>query len=137
MTKERTKKSFKRHFRIYFKNNHPAYIIDEEGNMYVFHRMTHSKTSGGRTNLPFDNPLLRGGDGKIYIVKKEQRDKKTKFSAFELELKPNVDIDYPEIKKVGEISDAGSHHTNASRSRYESSTHIKAKKNMKGKKKER
>ena len=93
------KKTFRRHFRIYFKNNHPAYIIDEEGNMYVFHRMTHSKTSGGRTNLSFDNPLLRGGDWKIYIVKKEQKDKKSKFSAFELELKPNVDISFPEIKK--------------------------------------
>ena len=92
-------KSFRRHFRIYFKNNHPAYIIDEEGNMYVFHRMAHSKTSGGRTNMPFDNPLLRGGDGKIYIVKKEQKDKKSKFSAFELELKPNVSIAFPEIKK--------------------------------------
>ena len=43
--------TFKKHFRIYFKNGHPAYIIDEEGNMYVFHRVTHSKTSGGRKNL--------------------------------------------------------------------------------------
>ena len=86
--------------------------------------MTHSKTSGGKNNIPFDNPLMRGGDGKVYIVKKEQRDKKTKFSAFELELKPNVDISFPEIKKVGELSDAGSHHTK-SRSRYESSTLIK------------
>ena len=128
-----SKKTFRRHFRVYFKNNHPAYIIDEEGNMYVFHRMTHSKTSGGRTNMAFDNPLLRGGDGKIYIVKKEQRDKKSKFSAFELELKPNVDISFPEIKKVGESSDTGSHHTN-SRSRYESSTIIKAKKAKIGKK---
>ena len=122
-----SKKTVRRHFRIYFKNNHPAYIIDEEGNMYVFHQMTHSKTPGGRTNMAFDNPLLRGGDGKIYIVKKEQRDKKSKFSAFELELKPNVDISFPEIKKVGESSDTGSQHTN-SRSRYESSTIIKAKK---------
>ena len=71
-----TKTSFKRHFRIYFKNNHPPYIIDEEGNLYVFHRMTHSKPSGGRTNLPFDNPLLQGGDGKIYIVKKNKGIKK-------------------------------------------------------------
>ena len=85
------KKPFRRHFRIYFKNNHPA-----------------------------------------YIVKKEQRDKKSKFSAFELELKPNVDISFPEIKKVGETSDTGSHHTN-SRSRYESSTFIKTKKAKKGK----
>ena len=52
-------KPFRRHFRLYFKNNHPAFIIDEEGNMYVFHRMTHSKTSGGKKNLPFDNPLKK------------------------------------------------------------------------------
>ena len=129
------KAPFRRHFRIYFKNNHPAYIIDEEGNMYVFHRMTHSKTSGGRTNLSFDNPLLRGGDGKIYIVKKEQRDRKSKFSAFELELKPDVDVSFPEIKKVGESSDTGSHHT-LSRSRYESSKNIKTSKHKKGKKKD-
>lgn len=132
-------KPFKRHFRIYFKNNHPAFIIDEEGNMYVFHRMTHSKTSGGRNNLPFENPLLGGGE-QIFIVKKEQRDKKNKFSAFELELKPDVDLSYIDIKKVGAtqddveqsqphtktLSDTGSHHTNC-RSRYESSNHIKPK----------
>ena len=134
MKQKQKKSSFRRHFRISFKNNHPAYIIDEEGNMYVFHRMTHSKTSGGRTNIPVDNPLLRGGDGKIYIVKKEQRDKKTKFSAFELELKPNVDISFSEIKKVGESSDTGSHHTEC-RSRYESSNNIKARKRKKGKRK--
>ena len=84
MKNKKLQQSFRRHFRIYFKNNHPAYIVDEEGNVYVFHRMTHSKTSGGKKNLEFDNPLIRGGNGKIYIVKKEQRDKKTKFSAFEL-----------------------------------------------------
>lgn len=133
-------KQFRRHFRLYFKNNHPAFIIDEEGNMYVFHRMTHSKTSGGKKNLPFDNPLLLGGDEQIFIVKKEQRDKKTKFSAFELKLKPNIDLSYIDIKKVGTTqddielnqrraktsSDTGSHHTNC-RSRYESSKNIKPK----------
>ena len=50
---------FRRHFRIYFKNNHPAYIVDEEGNTYVFHRVTHSKTSGGRNNIEIDNPWLK------------------------------------------------------------------------------
>ena len=48
--KNEQQKIFKRHFRIYFKNNHPAYIVDEEGNLYVFHRVTHSKTSGGKKN---------------------------------------------------------------------------------------
>ena len=146
LTMHKKTKTFVRHFRIYFKNNHPAYIVDEEGNMFVFHRATHSKTSGGRSNWPYDNPLLKGGNGKLYIVKKEQRDKKTKFSSFELELKPNVDISYPEIKKFGSLlqleecatntSDSGNHHTNC-RSRYESSEHIKPKEKYKSKKNKR
>ena len=65
-------KPFRRHFRIYFKNRHPAYIVDEEGNVYVFHRMTHSKSSGGRPNLPFDNPLLLGGNGLFILLKKNK-----------------------------------------------------------------
>ena len=53
------KKTFRRHFRIYFKNNHPAYIVDEEGNLYVFHRVTHSKSSGGRKNWEIkNNPIV-------------------------------------------------------------------------------
>ena len=55
--KKRKKKEFRRHFRIYLKNNYPAYIVDEEGNIYYFQRVTHSKTSGGRKNwktLPGD-----------------------------------------------------------------------------------
>lgn len=124
------KSQFGRHFRIYFKNNHPAYIVDEEEIQYVFHRVTHSKTSGGKNNWGFDNPLLKGGDGKLYIVKKEQKDKKKKFSSFELEIKPNVDIRFPCIKKVGEISDTGNHHT-CCRPRYETGTFIKTKKQLK------
>ena len=69
-------KQFQRHFRIYFKNNHPAYIVDEEGNMYVFHRVTHSKTSGGKKNILKNNPLKNSNNSAMYIVKKEQRDKK-------------------------------------------------------------
>lgn len=48
--KEKTN-HFKKHFRIYFRNGHPALIVDEEGNMYSFHRVTHSKTSGGKKNI--------------------------------------------------------------------------------------
>ena len=95
------KKPFIRHFRIYFKNNHPAYIKDEEGNKYVFHRVTHSKTSGGRKNWKKKNPLVRGGDGPMYIVKQELRDKKNRFSPYILSIKPNIDISYPDIKKAG------------------------------------
>ena len=36
----------------------------------------------------------------MYIVKKEMRDNKNKFSPFELSIKPGVDISYPEIKKL-------------------------------------
>ena len=92
---------FIRHFRIYFKNNHPANIVDEEGNMYVFHRVTHSKTSGGKKNWEKENPLVRGGTKHMYIVKKEMKDNKNKFSPFELSIKPGVDISYPDIKKTG------------------------------------
>ena len=37
---------FKKHFRIYFKSGHPAYIVDEEGDYYYFHRVTSSPKSG-------------------------------------------------------------------------------------------
>ena len=100
---------FKKHFRIYFRNGHPAYIVDEEGNMYVFHRVTHSKTSGGRNNLEIENPLKRGGDRATYIVKKEERDNKGRFSLFELELKQNVDPNNLEIKKAGGSQTSLSH----------------------------
>ena len=93
--------SFKRHFRIYFRNGHPAYIVDEEGNKYVFHRVTHSMTSGGKKNWKKKNPLINGGNRAMYIVKKEERDKKTRFSPFILETKSGVDISYEEIKKAG------------------------------------
>ena len=94
-------KIFERHFRIYFRNGHPAYIVDEEGNTYIFHRVTHSKTSGGKKNWKKKNPLKTGGDKPMYIVKKEEKDKKTNFSPFKLEQKPFVDVTYPEIKKAG------------------------------------
>ena len=92
---------FKKHFRLYFRNGHPAYIVDEEGNMYVFHRITHSNTSGGRNNIRIDNPLVKGGDQATYIVKRTEKDKKGRFSLFELELKPGIDIDNLLIKKAG------------------------------------
>lgn len=95
------KKKFRRHFRIYFINSHPAYIVDEKGNEYFFHRTTHSKTSGGRNNWAKENPLNDGDERKMYIVKKEQHDKKGRFSLFECEIKRGVNISYPEIKKAG------------------------------------
>lgn len=97
-------KSFKRHFRIYFKNNHPAYIVDEEGNMFVFHRVTHSKTSGGKKNWKKKRNPIKGDSKPLNIVKKEERDRKGRFSLFEIELKNGVDISYPDIKLTRKFS---------------------------------
>ncbi len=72
-------KIFERHFRIYFRNGHPAYIVDEEGNNDIFHFVTHSKTSGGKKNWKKKNPLVSGGDKPMYIVKQEQKDSKKSF----------------------------------------------------------
>ena len=93
--------NFKKHFRIYFKNGHPAYIVDEDGNKYVFHRMTHSKTSGHRNNIKIDNPLEKGGNRATYVVKREERDNKGRFSLYELEIKSGIDVDNLLIKKAG------------------------------------
>ena len=95
------RKRFKRHFRIYLKNNHPAYIVDEEGLMYVFHRVTHSKTSGGKKNWIIENNPIKGHNEPMYIVKQEKRDLKGRFSLFEIELKNGIDVSYPNIKKAG------------------------------------
>ena len=106
--------AFRRHFRIYFKNNHPAYIVDEEGNMYVFHRTTHSKKSGKRNNWEKENPINDGDKRKMYIVKKEQKDNKGRFSLFELEIKPDVDIDNLLIKKAGGSQPIGTNNVTTS-----------------------
>lgn len=120
-------KIFKKHFRIYFRNGHPAYIVDEDGNTYVFHRVTHSKTSGGRNNIKIDNPLVNGGDQATYIVKRVEKDKKGRFSLFELELKPGVDVDNLLIKKAGGSQPVGTNNITTS-------TIIKTKRKKKGKK---
>ena len=123
-------KNYKRHFRIYFKNNHPAYIVDEEGNTYVFHRVTHSKASGGRKNWKIKNNPIKGHNEPLYIVKQEKRDLKGRFSLFEIELKNGVDISYPSIKKAGRTQ----MHQVDDRAAITSSTNIKSKVRKKGKK---
>lgn len=97
--KNHKNKEFRRHFGIYLKNNHPAYIVDEEGNLYVFHRVTHSKTSGGRKNWKINPNPIRGQVTPMYIVKQEKRDLKGRFSLFEIELKKDADVRYLGIKK--------------------------------------
>lgn len=139
-----TKKKFVKHFRIYFKNGHPAYIVDEDGNKFVFHRMTHSKTSGHRNNIRIDNLLIKGGDKATYIVKREEKDNKGRFSLFELETKPNVDIDNLLIKKAGGSQPIGTNNLTTSvddgksktltHMSHSSSNSIKSKQKRKGKK---
>ena len=93
-------KKFRRHFRVYFRNNHPAYIVDEEGNLYVFHRVTHSKTSGGKANRIKSNNPIKGETRPMMIVKQQEKDSKARFSYFEIDLKKGIDVSYPEIKVV-------------------------------------
>ncbi len=123
------KKIFRRHFRIYLKNNHPAYIVDEEGNVYVFHRVTHSKTSGGRKNWKIENNPIKGHKEPMYIVKQEKRDIKGRFSLFEIELKNGIDVSYPNIKKAGRTQN----HQEDERATITSSKNIKSKRKKKGK----
>ena len=123
------KKTFRRHFRIYLKNNHPAYIVDEEGNVYVFHRVTHSKTSGGRKNWKIKENPIKGHKEPMYIVKQEKRDIKGRFSLFEIELKNGIDVSYPNIKKAGRTQN----HQEDERATITSSKNIKSKRKKKGK----
>ena len=137
-------KKFVKHFRIYFKNGHPAYIVDEDGNKFVFHRMTHSKSSGHRNNIKIENPLVKGGDKATYLVKREEKDNKGRFSLFELEIKPGIDIDNLLIKKAGGSQPIGTNNLTTSvddgKSRtlthksHASSKSIKPKRKKKGKK---
>mgnify|MGYP003291556903 CR=1 FL=1 len=94
------KPKFKRHFRIYLINNHPAYIVDEEGNEYIFHRVTESQTSGGKKNWEIVPNPIKGYKCDCYIVKHEEHKKKNKFSSFKLETKEGVDTQYPWIKRA-------------------------------------
>ena len=130
------KKKHNRHFRFYFKNMHPAYIVDQEGDIYVFHRVTHSKTSGGKKNWEIDPNPIKGHSGKMYIVKKEQRDKRNRFSPYFLIVEEGYDISFPFIKltkKAGptQIHLEGERATNAT------SKNIKTKHQKKRKKKKK
>ena len=72
--------TFKRHFRMYLKSKHPAYIVDEEGNTYIFHRVTSAEKSGHHKNWKVDpNPDFKKNTP-MYIVKREESDKKNNFS---------------------------------------------------------
>jgi len=82
---------FKKHFRIYFKSGHPAYIIDEEGNYYYFHRVTSSPKSGHHSNWKIEPNPNPNKKTPMYIVKTEEKDKKGRFSK---ELNYTIDITF-------------------------------------------
>ncbi len=88
------KKKFKRHFRIYLVNNHPAYIVDESGDEYVFHRTSHKNKISNKSTFEIrENPII--GDFKpMYIAKRRQTEKKGRFSRVKLPIKRDVNINY-------------------------------------------
>lgn len=74
------KQGFKKHFRKYFKSNHPALIVGEEKEDYKFRRVTSSALSGHHKNEKvFPNPD-KSRKTPMFIVKQEQKDKKNRFS---------------------------------------------------------
>ena len=94
--KAETQRPFEKHFRIYLVSGHPAYIIDEEGESYYFHRVTSSPKSGHHKNWEINpNPDTKRKTP-MYIVKMEQKDKKKRFGK---KLKFKVDLVFIERKK--------------------------------------
>ena len=91
------KKNFKRHFRVYLKNNHPAYIVNENGNEFVFHRVSHKRIISGKKTFEIKNNPLVGSNTPMYIAKNKQKDFKKKFSRNKLKVKKGINIDYPFI----------------------------------------
>ena len=106
--------------------------------------MTHSKTSGHRNNIKIVNPLVKGDKRTAFIVKREERDNKGRFSLFELEIKPGIDVDNLLIKKAGGSQAIAANNLTTSiddgksktltRKSYAPSTSIKPKRKKKGKK---
>ena len=88
-------KTFKKHFRIYFKSGHPAYIVDEEGKYYYFHRVTSKPLSGHHQNIKIDPNPDTERKYPMYVVRREEKDKKNNFSKQELPY--NIEIIF--IKK--------------------------------------
>lgn len=99
---------FKRHFRIYLVNNHPAYIVGEDKDEYIFHRVTSSKSSGGRNNFVIIPNPLYSGRNVMYIVKRKQKDKKNRFSKFILKMVPGNKADFSFIDKKTPSTSANS-----------------------------
>ena len=69
------KKRFKRHFRIYLVNNHPAYIVDENGDYYVFHRSSHKNKISSKATFEIKKNPIVGDLIPMYIAKRRQTER--------------------------------------------------------------
>ena len=85
---------FKRHFRIYYKSGHPAYIVGETKDSFYFHRVTSSQKNGHHSNWKITPNPDKRRKTPMYIVHQEQKDLKEYFSN---ELPFNIEIIF--IKK--------------------------------------
>ena len=81
------KKGFKRHFRIYLVNNHPAYIVDENGDYYVFHRSSHKNKISNKATFEIKKNLIVGDLRPMYIAKRRQTEKKGDFQKINYQLR--------------------------------------------------
>lgn len=87
-------KNFKRHFRIYLVNNHPAYIVDENGDYYAFHRCSHKNKISNKATFEIKNNPIVGDLRPMYIAKRRQIERKGRFSKNKLPIKKGVNISY-------------------------------------------
>ena len=83
-------KKFKRHFRIYLRNKHPAYITDEANNNFIFHKVSHSKRICGKNTFKIDDNPILGDYRPMYISKNRQQDKKNRFLKEKLKTKKEL-----------------------------------------------
>ena len=82
---------FHKHFRIYYKSGHPAYIVGETKDSFYFHRVTSSPKSGHHSNWKiYQNPDKRRKTP-MFIVHQESKDLKIYFS---MKLPFNKRIDF-------------------------------------------
>ena len=70
------KKKFVKVFRKNKKSNHPAYVIDQDGNMYAYIGVTHSEVTKGKKNVPLEKNPNPKDARKAYVrpvVESEQK----------------------------------------------------------------
>jgi len=87
---------FQRHFRIYFKSKHPAYIVNDEGDYYFFHRVTSSPKSGSHSNWEVNPNPDKRRKTPMYIVHAQEKDEKKYFSG---KLPYNINLDFIKFDK--------------------------------------